>query len=215
MAAALACAARHDGKFGPNDEAALRWLITGFGPFPRVPRNPAALLAAKLARGWGFRHQRVAVHVFETAYDAVNRDMPELAAMRPEAVLMLGVAVRARALRVEMRAINRRATSTRDASRRLPSTPVVEPAAKAFRAGRHKGAALVRVLRSAGVLAHLSRDSGRYLCNFAYWKMLAAMPEVPVLFVHIPMPGAGGKRDHRPSLGAMERALRAVLRTHP
>ena len=65
---------------------------------------------------------------------------------------------------------------------------------------------------AAGVGAGLSRDAGRYLCNFAYWHMLRALPEAQVVFVHVPMPNSGKKGDRRPSMGQMERALRAMMR---
>jgi pyroglutamyl-peptidase len=212
MAGALAGAVRHDGKFGPNDEAPLAWLVTGFGPFPRVPRNPSEILAQRLAQGWNLRHQRVQAHVFKTAYATVECDIKNLAALRPRAVLMLGVAARAKGLRVEQFAINRRATAARDAGGALPGTPVIRAGAAAFRAGRHKGAPLVGRLREAGVSARISRDAGRYLCNFAYWTMLAAVPDAMVCFIHIPLPGGRAKGDIRPSLREMERALRALMR---
>lgn len=212
MADVIPAATRHDGEIRPKDEARPDWLITGFGPFPRVPRNPAQLLAKKLARGWQFRHAQMTAHVFETAYAPVEDQIARLAAKRPRAVLMLGVALRAKALRVEVRAINRRAVGARDARSALPASPVILPGGPAVVAGRHKGLALVHGLRASGLAAVLSRDAGRYLCNFAYWHMLRALPGIPIVFVHIPMPGAGGKRDARPSLAEMERGLRNLMR---
>ncbi|MCA0407233.1 MAG: peptidase C15 [Proteobacteria bacterium] len=212
MADAILAAMRHDGEIGPNDEAMLDWLITGFGPFPRVPRNPAQLLAQKLGAGWRFRHVRAAFHVFETAYASVEAEVRALAASRPQAVLMLGVAARTKAMRVELRAVNRRASGARDARKALPPSPVIAPGGPVYRAGRHKGGALVQRLRAAGVAAGHSRDAGRYLCNFAYWHMLGALPEARVVFIHISMPNSGKKGDRRASMGQMERALRAMMR---
>jgi len=212
MADAILAATRHEGEIRPNDEARVDWLITGFGPFPRVPRNPAQTLAQALGHGWRFRHIRVRTHVFETAYASVEAEVRGLAASRPRAVLMLGVAARAKAMRVEVRAVNRRASGARDARKALPSSPVIAPGGPVYRPGRHKGGTLVQRLRAAGVGAGLSRDAGRYLCNFAYWHMLRALPEAQVVFVHVPMPNSGKKGDRRPSMGQMERALRAMMR---
>lgn len=199
-------------QIGPKDEARLDWLVTGFGPFPRVTKNPAAELARRLANGWRHSGLRVRAHVFETRYGAVTRDLPALAAPCPRAVLMLGVASKARKLRVEMLARNSLARGTRDAGGTLPKLPVIAPGRPAFRHGRHKGAALVLRLRAAGVAAHVSRDAGKYLCNFAYWHMLAALPEARVVFVHVPFPRGSAKGDTRPSLDDMARALRALMR---
>lgn len=212
MADAILAATRHDGEIRPNDEAALDWLITGFGRFPRVARNPAQTLALRLASGWRFRPLRVAAHVFETVYGIVEAEVRELVALRPQAVLMLGVAARAKAMRVELRAVNRRAPSARDARKALPASPVIAHGGPVYRVGRHKGRALVQRLRAAGVAAGLSRDAGHYLCNFAYWHMLDSLPEARVVFVHIPMPNSGKKGDRRPSMAQMECALRAMMR---
>lgn len=201
----------HDGEFGQYDESAPQkrcdLLITGFGPFPRVACNPSGVLAQALGARLG-----AASHVFETAYASVERDIPRLAALKPRMVLMLGVAPRARRLRVELRAINRRAIGAKDARAALPKTPVITPGAPAFCAGRHKGDVLVQRLRSAGVATRISRDAGRYLCNFAYWRMLEVLPAAKVVFVHIPLPRTGKRGDTRPSLMRMLIALRAVLR---
>jgi pyroglutamyl-peptidase len=215
MAGALRATDAGDaGEFRQYDERVrqtrLDLLITGFGPFARVPRNPSGVLAHLLARS--FRRGTSKIHVFETAYARVSQDMPRLAALTPRAVLMLGVAPRARQMQVELRAINRRAVSARDASAALPKTPVIAPGAAAFMQGRHKGMVLVQRLRSAGVAARLSRDAGRYLCNVAYWQMLEALPEARVVFLHIPLPRTGQKRDKRPGMAQMLNALRALLR---
>lgn len=213
MAQAISHVQRDARQIGPKDEARLDWLVTGFGPFPRVAHNPAQVLARRLAKGWQNSGRRVEAHVFQTAYAAVMKDLPALAARRPRAVLMLGLAGKARKLRVEMLARNRLARGYRDVSGTLPKAPVIVPGGPAFRHGRHKGALLVARLRAGGVEAHVSRDAGHYLCNFAYWHLLAALPEARVVFVHIPAPRGSAKRDARPSLGDMERALRHLMRS--
>ena len=84
-------------------------LVTGFGPFPGAPFNPTGPLVEKLAR---LRRPRladvkIAAHVFPTSYTAVDRDLPKLIAEHePDAILMFGLAPRARALRIETRARN-------------------------------------------------------------------------------------------------------------
>ena len=55
-------------------------LLTGFGPFPGAPFNPTGPLVRALARR---RHPALAgvrrvAHVFDTRYDAVDRELPEL-----------------------------------------------------------------------------------------------------------------------------------------
>ena len=84
-------------------------LITGFGRFPGAPFNPSGPLARALGkrRRPAFAALQRVVHVFETSYAAVDRDLPRLiAAHKPDIVLMFGLAGRTAYLRVETRARN-------------------------------------------------------------------------------------------------------------
>src|SRR5581483_8656352 len=84
-------------------------LLTGFGPFPGAPFNPTEALVAQLAarRLPEFGGVRRAAHIFRVSYEAVDRELPGLIAReRPDALLMFGLATRARHLRVETLARN-------------------------------------------------------------------------------------------------------------
>jgi hypothetical protein len=72
----------------------MRVLLTGFGPFPGVPLNPSALLVKALARRRrpAFAAITRTTHVFATAYEAVDRDLPKLFAQKPDIILMFGLA---------------------------------------------------------------------------------------------------------------------------
>ncbi|MFZ0847369.1 MAG: pyroglutamyl-peptidase I, partial [Pseudolabrys sp.] len=81
-------------------------LITGFGPFPGAPFNPTGPLVKRLTRLRPVS-AKIVTHIFETSYAAVDRDLPKLIARhRPQALLMFGLAGRARVLRIETRARN-------------------------------------------------------------------------------------------------------------
>jgi len=86
-------------------------LITGFGRFPGAPFNPSAPLACAVGkrRRPAFADARRVVHIFETSYAAVDRELPELMAQhRPDIVLMFGLAGRTPFVRIETRARNTR-----------------------------------------------------------------------------------------------------------
>ena len=86
-------------------------LITGFGRFPGAPFNPSAPLARAVAkrRRPAFADVRRIVHIFETSYAAVDRDLPKLIAQhKPDIVLMFGLAGRTNFVRIETRARNAR-----------------------------------------------------------------------------------------------------------
>jgi pyroglutamyl-peptidase len=74
---------------------------------------------------------------------------------------------------------------------------------------------MVRAARVAGAPARLSRSAGRYVCNFALWHGLAAMPrETRVVFIHIPMPMKPGTAHHsgKPDIDGLIRAGKAIAR---
>ena len=84
-------------------------LVTGFGPFPGAPFNPTGPLAQRVtrARRPALADVKIVTHIFPTSYAAVDRELPALIAKhKPDALLMFGLAPRARGLRVETRARN-------------------------------------------------------------------------------------------------------------
>src|SRR3954462_12398122 len=87
----------------------LRILVTGFGPFPGAPYNPPQPLVARLTRlrRPAFTDVELSSHIFPVTYKAVDRELPELLAkVRPQALLMFGLASGTAHLRIESRARN-------------------------------------------------------------------------------------------------------------
>ena len=88
---------------------AVTVLITGFGRFPGSPYNPSGPLARAVARRRrpALADVRRVLHIFETSYAAVDRDLPKLiAAHKPDIVLLFGLAGRTPQVRIETRARN-------------------------------------------------------------------------------------------------------------
>jgi pyroglutamyl-peptidase len=163
----------------------MRVLITGFGPFPGAPFNPSAMLAKALARR---RRPALAgiervVHVFATTYASVDRDLPNLFAQKPDIVLLFGVAGRRRHLCIETRARNAVSLLFPDAGGHRPRLGVIKRHGPAALKGN---APFARLAGAAGT--RLSRDAGRYLCNYVYWRALERVHGTRPLvqFVHIP-----------------------------
>ena len=163
-------------------------LLTGFGPFPSAPFNPTEPLVMELARRRHLAHVRRIAHVFRVTYEAVDRELPELLAqVRPDALLMFGLAGRTRHVRIETQARNAITRTVPDAGGKLPVTATIVaegPDVLALRAPTQK---LVVAARGAGVPAAASRDAGRYLCNYLCWRAAEAA-DAPRLtaFIHVP-----------------------------
>ena len=178
----------------------LTLLLTGFGPFPGAPFNPTGALVQRLARTRrpALADVTLIAHVFATSYATVERDLPKLIARhKPDALLMFGLAPRAKLLRVETRARNALALLPDAGGHAAPRVKIAPggPSARALPAPtRH----LLTTLRHARVPAALSRDAGRYLCNYLIWRAAeaAAKPHGPRLaaFVHVPNIRRGPRR---------------------
>jgi pyroglutamyl-peptidase len=173
-------------------------LITGFGPFPGAPVNPSALLAKALARRRrpAFAGLDRRVHVFATSYDSVDRELPKLLAQKPDIVLLFGVAGRRRELCVETQARNAISLLFPDASRDRPQQGIIESGAPPVLKGNAPFARLVGAAKTRLVAARQSRDAGRYLCNYVFWRALehARGSRPLVQFVHIPPVGNKPRR---------------------
>jgi pyroglutamyl-peptidase len=195
----------------------VRVLITGFGPFPGAPFNPSAALAKALARR---RRPALAgiersTHVFATTYASVDRDVPKLFAQKqkPDIVLVFGVAGRRRQLCIETRARNAVSLLFPDASGYRPRHGVIKLRGPAALTGNAPFASLAG---AAGTKARLSRDAGRYLCNYVYWRALEQVHGTRPLvqFVHIPPVSAKPRRRRSrkpPTLAQLLNPAEAIL----
>jgi pyroglutamyl-peptidase len=178
-----------------------RLLVTGFGPFPSMPRNPSTALARAVAYSPRWRLQGVEAQalILTTAYATLPGELDPALAERPDAVLMIGVAGRSKSVRIEWRATNRRSTLFPDNAGERAEIPTKAEGRPVRRTSlpAHK---LLLALRRHGLPSHLSRNAGRYLCNASYFRALET--GLPVVFVHIPrnpdptrpLRGAGPRR---------------------
>jgi len=187
----------------------LKILITGFGRFPGAPFNPSGPLARALAkrRRPAFAGVQRVAHVFATSYAAVDRDLPKLLGRhRPDILLMFGLAGRTPFLRIETRARNAVSVLFPDVDGCIPPGRAIALGGPAALRGRAPFVRLVAAARSARVNTRSSRDAGRYLCNYVYWRALEAASRSGTLaqFVHVP-------RNRRIGHAALVRAGEAIL----
>jgi pyroglutamyl-peptidase len=176
----------------------LRILITGFGPFPGAPFNSTQPLVARLLRlrRPALGDVELSGHIFPVTYKAVDRQLPELLAnLRPDALLMFGLASRTPYIRIETRARNAVTTLWPDADHTRVGKGSISGGAGAMRFGPHT-AKLLRAAKDTGVDARASRDAGSYLCNYLSWRAIETVgagngPHLAA-FVHVPLMARDG-----------------------
>jgi pyroglutamyl-peptidase len=192
----------------------LTILLTGFGRYPGAPVNPTGPLVRRIARirqprGSGVR---IVPHVFRTSYAVVDRELPKLITRcKPDALLMFGLAPKARKLRIETEAGNRIARQ-RDAAGKHPGRRAIVPGGPPRLLMPSVPRRLLTAIKASGLPAGLSHDAGNYLCNYLCWRAAEAstQPGGPkfAAFVHVPLPG-----KHTPSLAQLADAGAAMVRT--
>jgi pyroglutamyl-peptidase len=187
-------------------------LVTGFGPFPGALFNPTGPLVQRLARlrRPALADTKIVAHIFPTSYAAVDRDLPRLIAKhKPDAVLMFGLAPRAKTIRIETRARN--AASLLPDARGAARAGKIASGGPSARSLLAPVAQLLAAARAARVPVIRSHDAGRYLCNYLCWRATDAAgrkagPHLAA-FVHVPpvrrkaRPGS-----HKPDLSAADLA---------
>ena len=189
-------------------------LVIGFGPFPGAPTNPSTEVALSLAHSKrAARLARVRAMAVPTVYAEIAKFPGLIAKEKTYAVLMFGLARRARALRIETRGKNRASLLHPDAAGRKGKRVLVPRAARTLPVTA-PGRGLLAAARAAGAKARLSSDAGDYICNAALFYALHASERknAPlVAFVHIPLPSAHGKDGTRPAMATLRRAAEAIL----
>ena len=190
-------------------------LITGFGPFPGAPYNPTMAIVKRLTelRRPAFADVELTGHIFHVTYGTVDRELPDLVArLRPDALLMFGLAGRTDHLRVETRARNAVTTTFPDADRKVARNGAIVDGADAATFGPHT-ARLLRAALATGIDARSSRDAGSYLCNYLSWRAIEATrsehgPRLAA-FVHVPPLPRDAAMQHRPAGITLEQLVDA------
>jgi len=191
-------------------------LVTGFGAFQDVVRNPSAELARALADAPP-AGVRVVAGELPVEIDALPGSFDALigALGRPDALLALGVH-RGPELRLERRARCRLQSQKTDNVGRLAAGVELEPARDfETRVDVDAAAEVLRAAWSGPVV--VSADAGGYVCERTYHYALwtAERLNVPALFLHVPPVEAIDPTELLPPLGrlATELARQAEAQT--
>lgn len=166
-------------------------LLTGFGPFPGMPRNVSERFVSKLAHlaARRFSAHRVVARILPTEWERAPAKLEAMVEReRPKLVLHFGVSSQADSYVLETLAHNT-CRQAEDAAGCLPSGNVLEHGGAATLAARLPAQDIVARLSALKVPVVTSNDAGGYLCNAVLYRSLAlaagGQPET-VGFFHIP-----------------------------
>lgn len=156
-------------------------LVTGFGPFPGVSKNPSAALARALD-GARVAGETVVGEVLPVSYARGPARTCELARHRHASlVLGLGVAARRRAPKLERWARRLTDPDVPDVDGiRGPQLPAGPP--------RVRASLDIEVMAEA-MGCGVSEDAGRYVCNAWLYVVSLELASTPVGFLHVPAVG--------------------------
>lgn len=162
-------------------------LMTGFGPFPGVPRNASQQVVEGFPDEWA--DQEVHRFVLPTIYDAAGTTIDRLLVeVRPDICLCLGVAGDP-FLRLETVARNHGTVPMPDESGIIRSGPIA-PAGPDSYPCTLPFTTIHPVLKKRGMAVELSDDAGGYVCNHVFYTARHAIERHGLAaacgFVHVP-----------------------------
>ena len=173
-------------------------FVTGFGPFGSITENPSSALAESC--GLPYR-------VLEVSFAAVDAFTEDSDLTAHGELLLIGVNDGAETLRLETVARNAIGASA-DVAGEVRGPGPIDP---------RLPAQLAATLWPAEILGDDPRwdpsvDAGTYLCNYVFFRALAALPEKRVGFLHVPSFAKMAFEEQRKRLAELLEALSASAR---
>lgn len=186
-------------------------LVTGFEPFGEHEHNSSqALVLALAARG----NPELSCRVLPTSFRRAGSLIESWIAEGPAAVVMLGLAARATALRLERFARNRDDAESADNDGESRKDAQVFPFAPEVYASTLPLERFAAAVRRTGTPVELSVSAGGFLCNHVFYRARHALElgnlQTPCGFLHVPATEPG---ELEPWLGAVAECLRVLVTT--
>jgi pyroglutamyl-peptidase len=210
----------------------IKLLVTGFGAFPGVRRNPTlTLLKALDHRRSRFARLGITLELYALPV-AYARLVPQLSRLisetKPDAILHFGLAGRRRRITIEYFARNRANILHPDADGAYPGSMRLQENSPDRLSACAPITQIAAAWKRHNIAGATSRDAGDYLCNACLYQSLShrslARADIESIgFIHIPYPRTarplgsrqmGQQQDKRPSLSHLITAAEiAVIET--
>ncbi|EAY05121.1 Clan CF, family C15, pyroglutamyl peptidase I-like cysteine peptidase [Trichomonas vaginalis G3] len=163
----------------------MKFVITGFGPFPGVPENPAAIVAEKTANILKSKGYYVEFHSLKVSIDGCNSFYEKLTG-KDIFVLHIGVYTELKKPEIELVGQNIANFGVPDADGNVLHNQKID---KNLKLGEKiQNPVDFQKLIPNEVDFGYSRDAGQYICNYIYFLALQNINKKTkgAVFVHIP-----------------------------
>lgn len=186
-------------------------LVTGFDPFGEHTHNSSAALVEALAER---NDPELSCRILPTSFRRAGELIETWVDERPAAVVMLGLAASATALRLERFARNRDDAESADNDGESRRDAKIVPFAPEVYASTLPLERFAAALRRLGTPVELSESAGGFLCNHVFYRARHALElrnlGTPCGFVHVPATQPG---ELEPWLGGVAECLRVLVAT--
>lgn len=168
-------------------------LVTGFEPFGRTAANPSQAIVEALRQTVGSeRPDQLVTDVLPTEFRAAgDRIVALIREHQPDAVVSLGLAASASAIRLERVALNLNDAAIPDNSGDLASGRLVDPTGPIGYWSTLPLDAMLAALKERDIPAIISNHAGAYVCNHVFYTARCEVErlgrETPCGFVHVPL----------------------------
>lgn len=187
-------------------------LVTGFEPFGSHQHNTSLGIVESL----GAAHDpRLSCRVLPTSFRRAGELIESWTETeKPAAVVMLGLAASAAALRLERFATNRDDSESVDNDGELRTNVAILKAAPEVYASTLPLERMAAAVRSLGTPVEFSLNAGRFVCNHVFYRARHAIElrnlRLPCGFLHVP---ATPPAELEPWVGAVHECLRVLFAT--
>ncbi len=168
-------------------------LLTGFGPFGDVEKNPSQALIEELERRKDIIDEfRLETEILPVVYsDAVDRIQILIRQYEPEILISFGVAARREKVCPERVALNLKDTHQPDNAGNTPEGELIFPNAPLAYYSNLPLLAIRDFLQNASIPTEISNHAGAYICNAVFYaaahEIVTTERDTRYGFIHIPL----------------------------
>ena len=192
----------------------MKILLTGFEPFDGIEVNPSQIIVEALERRpTADRRAELVTEILPCEFGAAgDRIVTLIRELRPAAVVSVGLAVSASAIRLERHALNLNDSSRPDNGGDLATGRLIDPNGPIGYWSTLPLDAMLQALKERDIPSIISNHAGAYVCNHVFYTARHEIEHlgggIPSGFIHVPLMA---EQDAEPLPGGAKLPLATML----